>query len=177
MRHSHVVIHHDDGMDQVDLYQLVLYLDFALCGLHWLTRILLLTLDLSCCMHWLWWERLYPFRGSLRSEQRVQDPFTMNFWHGFWSFSPLNNASWQFLIEILGLQPLLPWVVWLFWLSWIDWSHLLWSLIVFGCARPPDALDLALPLTSWSCMLNFYTWPLLRSCLSKLTCLIWLDLE
>ena len=34
MRHSHVVIHHDDGMDQVDLYQLVLYLDFALCGLH-----------------------------------------------------------------------------------------------------------------------------------------------
>ena len=34
MRHSHDMIHLDDGMDQVDLYKLVLYLDFALCGLH-----------------------------------------------------------------------------------------------------------------------------------------------
>ena len=56
------------------------------------------------------------------------------------------------------------------------WSHLPWSLIVFGRARPPDSLDLALPLTSCSCMLNFYTWPRLRFCLSKLTCwfAVWL---
>ena len=41
MRHSHVVIHHDDGMDQVDIYQLVLYLDFALCGSYCLCLTLL----------------------------------------------------------------------------------------------------------------------------------------
>ena len=36
MRHSHVVIHLDDGMDQVVLYQLVLYIDlhFADCTVY-----------------------------------------------------------------------------------------------------------------------------------------------
>ena len=48
MRHSHVVIHHDDGMEQVDLYQLVLYPDFALCRLHCLFVILLLTCLVAC---------------------------------------------------------------------------------------------------------------------------------
>ena len=87
--------------------------------------------------------------------------------------SDLPTFVWCILTTLdwdLRVTTLLPWAAWLFWLSWIDWSHLFWSWIVFGCARPPDALDLALPLTSWSCMLNFYTWPLLRSCLSKLTC-------
>ena len=37
----------------------------------------------------------------------------------------------------------------------LTWSLLLWSLIAFGSARPPDALHLAFPLTSWSCILNF----------------------
>ena len=41
-------------------------------------------------------------------------------------------------------------------LTLMDWLDLCcWSFIVFGCARPPDALDQALPLTSWFCMLNF----------------------
>ena len=163
MSMSHDMIHHDDGMDQVVLYQLVLYLDFALCGLHCRSKVLLLTLDLSCCMHWLWWEGQYPFRGSLRSEQRVQNPFTMNSLTWILIFLPLHDASWQLLIEILGYKALLPWVAWLFWLSWIDLISLAWSLFVSGHARPPDAFDLALPLASWSCMLNFYTWPLPRS--------------
>ena len=59
----------------------------------------------------------------------------------------------------------------------LTWSHWFWSLTVLVHARPPDALDLALPLTSWSCMLNFYTWPPPRSCLSKLTCWLLSDFE
>ena len=30
--------------------------------------------DLSCFMHWLQLEMLYPFKGNLRSNQTVQDP-------------------------------------------------------------------------------------------------------
>ena len=43
---SHDMIHHDDGMDQADLYQLVLF--FAFCRLYCLFVTLLLTCLVAC---------------------------------------------------------------------------------------------------------------------------------
>ena len=48
MSMSHDMIHHMDGMDQVVLHQLVLYLDFALCGLYRLLVMLLWTCLVAC---------------------------------------------------------------------------------------------------------------------------------
>ena len=82
MRHPHVVIHHDDGMDQVDLYQLVFYLDFALCGLYCLNWLYLI-IDLSHCTHWpLTLEEAVPFQGEPQIRSKGTTPFPI---HGFWS--------------------------------------------------------------------------------------------
>ena len=51
------------------------------------------TLDLSCRMHRLERKRLCPFRGSLRSDQRVQDPLCESFWSSGLCMMHLDN-SW-----------------------------------------------------------------------------------
>ena len=199
MRHSHVVIHHDDGMDQVVLYQLVLYIDFALCRLYclyetlldyWLVSLHALAIN-SC--------RGCTLSGGASDQIKGNNPFSNSWFLILW---PLHDASWYLLTVAIADLSSLTLTLWRLYplrgsLEWdlrvirpftmsslilfdshgLIWSLLLWSLIVFGWARPPDALDLALPLTSWSCMLTFYTWPLPRSCLSKLTCWLLSDFE
>ena len=58
-----------------------LWIALSICNIYsWLLTCLIAHIGWP----WILW-RLYPFRGSLRSVQRVQDPFTTSVHHGFWS--------------------------------------------------------------------------------------------